>query len=164
MMLQSDYIYRSYGHSSLLIPYSVCTRSQGGRSEQGGDLERKQPGMSKRPCIESHGDEPERLGGGHRLSKEPDMSNRPSLSEFGMSKLPLIGRCTGRTPRQHLYLVVDDWERLREATTSTGSVRMTSTRTPTLSCTPAPSIARSFASRPSTRTRGHSPPTAARSW
>ncbi|PUZ48870.1 hypothetical protein GQ55_7G280600 [Panicum hallii var. hallii] len=39
------------------------------------------------------------------------MSSRPSLSEFRMSKLPLIGRCTGRTPRQHLYLVVDDWER-----------------------------------------------------
>ncbi|PUZ48831.1 hypothetical protein GQ55_7G277100 [Panicum hallii var. hallii] len=106
--------------------------------------------MSKRPRIELHGDEPERLGGGHRLSKEPDMSNRPSLSEFGMSKLPLIGRCTGRTPRQHLL--------------PCGSVRMTTTRTPTLSCTPAPSIARSFASRPSTRTRGPSPPTAARSW
>ncbi|CAN6269242.1 unnamed protein product [Urochloa humidicola] len=45
------------------------------------------------------------------------MPNRPSLgrcttrlSEFGMWKLPLLGRRTPPPP-QHLYLVVDDWER-----------------------------------------------------
>ncbi|KAL6624816.1 hypothetical protein ACP70R_032137 [Stipagrostis hirtigluma subsp. patula] len=62
---------------------------------------------------------------GDEARKEYDMSKRPwlgrcsgHLAESDMSNKPLLARCSGRSAKrpaqqrkQHLYLVVDDWER-----------------------------------------------------
>ena len=67
LMLQSDYMYTDHIQGR--------RGTEVGRGSRGSSP----AGMSKRSRLESHGDEPERPGGGHRLRKGPDMSHRPSL-------------------------------------------------------------------------------------
>ncbi|KAL6652033.1 hypothetical protein ACP70R_010958 [Stipagrostis hirtigluma subsp. patula] len=70
--------------------------------------------MSKRSRKESRGDEPERshsVGKGPNTSKRPCLSRcSPSLAESDMSNQPCLPPEQKRRRRQHLYLVVDDWE------------------------------------------------------
>jgi hypothetical protein len=92
------------------------------------------------------------------LLSHPDTSKLGRCNtEFGMSKL---GRCCGRTAarRHHLYLVVDNWERGYDVH-RVGEDDFD----PDPNAAPGRPSARSLALRPSTRTLGHSPPTAARS-